>query len=403
MKFLQKFGFGKDFIRWISIILKNQEPCVINGGTTTNYFKLERGTRQGDPISAYLVLEIVFFMIKNNDRIKGLELFNHTFLYTAYADDTTFFLKNKGSVLEVMKTFQMFSEYSGLRLNTTKCEIAGLGGLKGVKTALCGMVCIDLTKETIKILGIHYSYNKHIQVEKKFYDHVKAIETVLKAWRMRNLTLQGKITIFKTLAISKLVHLALVLPVIFGITCNSVIKELNKIQQNFIWSGKNSKIKHGTLCNDYENGGLKNVDIESKMISLRCLWVKRLYDESFHEWKVIPNYLITKALGDNFLFHSNLKFNNFFRNSLKSTLPIFYQDLFTNWSKNLCSPVMLPSAIASQFLWHNRFIEIDGKTIFWSNFSENNINFVGKLFQNGKLKSWSILKVENGLHEKQKF
>ena len=52
-----------------------------------------------------------------------------------------------------MKTFQMFSEYSGLRLNTTKCEIAGLGGLKGVKTALCGMVCIDLTKETIKILA----------------------------------------------------------------------------------------------------------------------------------------------------------------------------------------------------------------------------------------------------------
>ena len=131
--------------------------------------------------------------------------------------------------------------------------------------------------------------------------------------------------------------------------------------------------------------------------------MKRLYDESFHEWRVIPNYLITKALGDNFRFHSNLKFNNFFRNSLKSTLPIFYQDLFTNWSKNLCTPVMLPSAIASQFLWHNRFIETDGKTIYWSNFSESNINFVGQLFQNGKLKSWSVLKVENGLHKKQKF
>ena len=98
LKVLQKFSFGKDFIRWIGIILKNQESCVINGSTTTNYFKLERGARQGDPISAYLfilVLEIVFLMIKNNDGVKGLELFNHTFLYTAYADDTTFFLKNK--------------------------------------------------------------------------------------------------------------------------------------------------------------------------------------------------------------------------------------------------------------------------------------------------------------------
>ena len=73
LKVLQKFGFGKDFIRWIGIILKNQESCVINGGTTTNYFKLERGARQEDPISAYLfilVLEIVFLMIKNNDRVK---------------------------------------------------------------------------------------------------------------------------------------------------------------------------------------------------------------------------------------------------------------------------------------------------------------------------------------------
>ena len=117
LKVLQEFGFGEDFIRWIGIILKNQESCVINGGTTTNYFKLERGATQGNPISVFmLVLEIVFLMIKNNYRVKGLELFNQTFLYTAYADDTTFFLKNKESVLEVMKTFQMFSEYSGLRL-----------------------------------------------------------------------------------------------------------------------------------------------------------------------------------------------------------------------------------------------------------------------------------------------
>ena len=36
--------------------MKNLELCVINGGKTTPYFKLERGTRQGDPISAYFLL-----------------------------------------------------------------------------------------------------------------------------------------------------------------------------------------------------------------------------------------------------------------------------------------------------------------------------------------------------------
>ena len=52
--------------------------CVINGGKTSKYFKLERGTRQGDPISAYLfiiVLEVVFRIIKETSNIEGFEVF----------------------------------------------------------------------------------------------------------------------------------------------------------------------------------------------------------------------------------------------------------------------------------------------------------------------------------------
>ena len=91
---LKKFGFGQNFISWIEIILKNQESCVINGRTTTKYFKLNRGACQGDTISGYLfflALEILFLLIKENSHIKGLNIFDHCFLYSAYADDTTFF------------------------------------------------------------------------------------------------------------------------------------------------------------------------------------------------------------------------------------------------------------------------------------------------------------------------
>ena len=109
---LEKYGSGKFFLKWINVLLNNQESCVINGGFTTQYFKLERGTRQGDPTSAYLfvlVLEIVFLLIKENKKIHGLNIFNHTFLYTAYADDTTFSLSNQQSVTEVIKVFEQFS------------------------------------------------------------------------------------------------------------------------------------------------------------------------------------------------------------------------------------------------------------------------------------------------------
>ena len=87
---------------------------------------------------------------------------------------------------------------------------------------------------------------------------------------MRNLTVEGKI-IFKTLAISKIIHLSLVTNV-----PTEIINELNKMEKEFIWNGNNPKIKHSTLCNKYENGGLKNVDIISKVISLQCSWMKRL-------------------------------------------------------------------------------------------------------------------------------
>ena len=66
----------------------------MNRGKTTKYFKLARSAWQGDPISAYffiLVLEIFFTFVKNNPKVKVLNILRHEFLYTDYADDTTFF------------------------------------------------------------------------------------------------------------------------------------------------------------------------------------------------------------------------------------------------------------------------------------------------------------------------
>ena len=104
---LKKYGLGDDFIDWILTLFSSQESCVINGGHSTKYFPLERGARQGDPISAYLfvlALEIFFILIKTNNNIQGIEIFNHEFLYTAYADDTTFFVKDLNSVKVILSS-----------------------------------------------------------------------------------------------------------------------------------------------------------------------------------------------------------------------------------------------------------------------------------------------------------
>ena len=131
--------------------------------------------------------------------------------------------------------------------------------MKGVKVALCGVEYVNLLTNAIKILGIYFSYNTKLENEKNFLYHITKLQEVINIWKMRNLSLRGEITNFKTLALSKIIHLALLTNV-----PTATIELLGKIQEKFLWGKNKSKIKHETLCNDYENGGLKSVDIFSK-------------------------------------------------------------------------------------------------------------------------------------------
>ena len=150
-------------------------------------------------------------------------------------------------------------------------------------------------------------------------NHIVEIQNILKLGKLGNLTIEGRTIVFKSLAISKLIHLAL-----FTEMPTTTINLLTKIQMEFIWKGKNPKIKNSTLCNDYEYGGLKNVDIFSKVVSLQCSWIKRLFDNNFHQWKLIPLYLFRQYLGKKFKFHLNLEV----RHSILCRFPKFYKEIF---------------------------------------------------------------------------
>ena len=101
-----------------------------------NISNSKKGTKNEYPISAYLYIlvpEIAFRYIKGNRIFKGITIFHHVFLYSAYADDVTFFISDKGSVIEVTNAFDELSFFSGLvEPNKTKCETTGIDALKGV-------------------------------------------------------------------------------------------------------------------------------------------------------------------------------------------------------------------------------------------------------------------------------
>ena len=63
------------------------------------------------------------------------------------------------------------------------------------------MKCIDLRDDVIKILGIFFSYNKKLEQQKNFLNHIAKIQNTLKLWKLRNLTIEGRIVVFKSLTI----------------------------------------------------------------------------------------------------------------------------------------------------------------------------------------------------------
>ena len=75
-----------------------------------------------------------------------------------------------------------------------------------------------------------------------------------------SLMLAGRILVFKSLALSKLLYACTM-----KVPSKIVIDRLNTLHKNVIWNNKRPKIKHSTLIADYCEGGYKDVDIENKI------------------------------------------------------------------------------------------------------------------------------------------
>ena len=72
-------------------------------------------------------------------------------------------------------------------------------------------------------------YIKNFELEQNFKKPLIGIEEVLRMWRQRNRTLEGKIIIFKTLALSTFAFLAQVL-----LIPNEITTTVQQMQREFL-------------------------------------------------------------------------------------------------------------------------------------------------------------------------
>ena len=149
------------------------------------------------------------------------------------------------------------------------------------------------------------------------------------------------------------------------------IKTLDDIHKDFIWNKLQPKIKHSTLIGNYEEGDYEDVDVASKMISLKIIWIRRLIDDNFHTWKIVPSKLF-RPIGAMSLFHRNVKLSDSCMRVVE-IFPTFYQELVQLWV--IISQVKPKNIdyILNESLWNNSFITAVGKPVFHQAFLNKNI------------------------------
>ena len=97
-----------------------------------------------------------------------------------------------------------------------------------------------------KVLGIKYDSNKREFWVDNFKEKIITIEQLLGNWTMRNISLQGKVTVLKLLALPILVQCLTVLP-------DPPLEFFSEIQLDFLnllWSGKSDNIKRNISIGD---------------------------------------------------------------------------------------------------------------------------------------------------------
>ena len=204
-----------------------------------------------------------------------------------------------------------------------------------------------LTKTCIKILGINFRYNKTTPNMENSYDLAIDRRALLNIWKQRWLSLAGKIQVFKPLVASKPVYAATVVSI-----SESFVQEVKSLYKEFIWSNRKPKIKHTALIGDYAEGDLKDIDIESKLISIKISWVRRRKDSNFQTWKELAAHFLLPldkgGGGGDSIFHSNLTLALSLETKCESLLA-FYSEVIKLWEKfSVCSKLTAEQILSEQ-------------------------------------------------------
>jgi exonuclease III len=377
---IKLFGFGNSFIKWIETFYNSITTCVFNNGWKSDVIYPSRGLKQGCSLSALiylLVAEILSIKLKMSPDFKGISIENSngeliSLKLTQLADDTTLFVNDKKDAKHALEIVSEFSKHSGLYLNRTKTECLWIGRMKNQEDDIDDIK----SSKIVKALGITFGYDRKLCQENNWEKPFKECKKTILAWEKRNLSFYGRVTIIKTLLISKFVYLFHSLPV-----PKHVITDINKLIFKFLWKNGREKIKRKTLIGSKLVGGLNMIDIESFIKSIKMKWVKTLLQKDNSNWKIIPEKLINQYGKDFLIFYMKVRTLKELPNPFIKLTP-FYTDIlniyfdFKSLESNFETFPLNYADIRKQLLWGNKHIRFNSKPLLFKKWIESDILFV---------------------------
>ena len=274
---LDFFGFGQIVKKWTEILYKDFSVKVQNNGLFSQSIPIQKGVHQGGCCSSiyFLVIaEILALSLRHNEDIEGVTIKNIKNLLNQFADDMDIVSKNcEKSLRSIIQELECFHKQSGFLVSYEKTTMYRIGSLRFSDAQLYNMSEYVWTNQDITILGVTIAHEDLL--EKNYNTLYEKAKSILNAWYNRGLSLIGKIEVVNTLVASLFVYKMMVLPTI----PTSMVKKIDNIIREFIWSGKKAKIAYNILQNPKKEGGLNLVNLQRRDSALKATWPQILAKE----------------------------------------------------------------------------------------------------------------------------
>ena len=281
---LREYGLS-NFIPVFDLLYTNQRVDISVNNDVVPGYEIKNGVKQGDSLSCILFILGIDPLIRNIENNININRANMPDCpapkILAYADDVTCITDSNAGIKKIFKEYERLSKASGLMLNADKTEILDRNS-QIFSFKYMNVIHRVKGKVEVKINGIIFNCNNEAMKQKNYEMLLDKINSALLLWKMRRLSLLGKILIYKTYGLSQIIYVLTVIELDL-----IQYKQIHLMFNNYLWgrdlyNGANrGRIGWQRLCKPIEMGGFGMISFKEVIDSIRCRQLGKMFDDSY--------------------------------------------------------------------------------------------------------------------------